>query len=62
LSLFPGATIQRYVLLFGIPSTIVASLVQEVVKFLIGVVGANLLPSIKLDFRAVYLRFISMFL
>lgn len=43
LSLFPVATIQRYVLLFGIPSIVVAGLVQEVVKFLIGVAGLYLI-------------------
>lgn len=47
LSLFPVATIQRYVLLFSIPSIIVAGLVQEVVKFLIGVLGLYLIGERK---------------
>ena len=41
-SLYPVATIQRFVLLFGAPSIIVSGLVQEVVKFAIGVAGLYL--------------------
>jgi RsiW-degrading membrane proteinase PrsW (M82 family) len=47
MSLFPVATIQQYVLLFGIPSIIVAGLVQEMVKFLIGVAGLYLINERK---------------
>lgn len=46
-NLFPVATIQRYVLLFGIPSIVVAGLVQEVVKFLIGMAGLYLIKERK---------------
>ncbi len=42
LNYFPTATIQRYVLLFGIPSLIVASLVQEMAKMGIGMLGLYL--------------------
>jgi len=47
LSLFPVATIQRYVLLFGAPSIIVSGLVQEVVKFALGVGGLYLVGERK---------------
>ncbi|MEJ2710263.1 MAG: YhfC family glutamic-type intramembrane protease [Anaerolineales bacterium] len=47
LNFFPVATIQRYMLLLGIPSIIVAGLVQEVVKFLIGVAGLYLIHERK---------------
>ena len=47
LSLFPVATIQRYVLLIGAPSIIVSGLVQEVVKFALGVGGLYLIGERK---------------
>jgi hypothetical protein len=39
LSLFPTATIERFLLLFAVPSIVVSGLVQEVAKFGIGVAG-----------------------
>jgi uncharacterized membrane protein YhfC len=41
-SQFPTQTIERFLLLFAVPSIIVSGLVQETVKFAIGVVGLTL--------------------
>jgi uncharacterized membrane protein YhfC len=42
-SRFPVPTIERFLLLFGLPSIVVAGLVQEVVKFGIGIAGLYLI-------------------
>jgi uncharacterized membrane protein YhfC len=47
MSLFPTQTIERFLLLFAVPSIIVSGLVQETVKFAIGVAGLYLMGDRK---------------